>query len=49
MAVDEWAEIHELERQWREAEELAQIADNLLTDDAVEARLRQMRGGQPTG
>jgi hypothetical protein len=49
MAVDEWAEIHELERQWREAEELAQIADNLLTDPAVEARLRQMRGDQPTG
>jgi hypothetical protein len=43
MAVDEQAELRELERQWRQAEELAQIADNLLVDPAIEARLDAVR------
>jgi len=30
MAVDERAEVQELERQWREAEEIAEIADGTL-------------------
>jgi len=33
MAVDEQAEVLELERQWREAEELADIADGTLSSD----------------
>lgn len=54
MAVDEAAELHELERQWRQAEEIAEIADGLLPDRAVEDRLRRLReggqgGNQPNG
>ena len=54
MAVDEAAELHELERQWRQAEEVAEIADGLLPDQGVEARLRQIKDGdggdhQPNG
>ncbi len=45
IAVDEQAEVRELERQWREAEELANIADNLLVDPAVEERVNRMRKG----
>lgn len=53
MAVDEQAEVQELERQWREAEEIAEIADGTLsTDSRVEEelqRLKRLRGDQPPG
>jgi hypothetical protein len=53
MAVDEQAEVQELERQWREAEEIAEIADGTLSTSAQleEAlrRLKQRRGDQPSG
>jgi hypothetical protein len=53
MAVEEQAEVEELERQWREAEEIAEIADGTLsTDAALEAelqRLKQRTRDQPTG
>src|SRR5207247_846187 len=55
MAVDEQAEVAGLERQWREAEEIAEIADGLLSTTAeLEAELRRLkeRGpdrGQPSG
>lgn len=53
MAVDEHAEVHELERQWREAEELADIADGTLSStedlDAMMRRLKNAEGNQPPG
>ncbi len=53
MAVDEREEIAELERQWREAEEIAEIADGTLsTSDELEAELRRLKqrpGDQPSG
>lgn len=50
MAVDEQAELRELERQWRDAEEIADIADNLLVDPAIENALRHLKhGDQPGG
>ena len=53
MAVDERAEVEELERQWREAEEIAEIADGTLsTSDEVEEELRRLKrnlGDQPSG
>jgi hypothetical protein len=50
MAVDERAELRELERQWHEAEEVADIADTLLVDPAVEDALRRLKqGDQPGG
>src|SRR6059058_2761106 len=55
MAVDEQAEVAGLERQWREAEEIAEIADGLLSTTAeLEAELRRLKergpdGGQPSG
>jgi hypothetical protein len=53
MAVDEQAEVHELERQWRDAEEEAEIADGTLSSTAeLEEELRRLkgRGGhQPSG
>jgi hypothetical protein len=50
MSVDEHAEVRELERQWHEAEEIAEIADNLLVDPAVEDALRRLKNkGQPDG
>jgi hypothetical protein len=49
MAVDERAELHELERQWRQAEEIADIADGLLVDPAVEAALQRLKGGSQPG
>jgi hypothetical protein len=36
-------ELQELERAWREADEIAKIADNLFTPAQVEARLTQLR------
>jgi len=53
MAVDERAEVEELERQWREAEEIAEIADGTLsTSERVEEELRRLKrglGDQPSG
>ncbi len=44
MAVDEQAEVEELERQWREAEEIAGIADGTLsTNPALEEHLRRLK------
>ncbi|HEV8265847.1 MAG TPA: hypothetical protein VGQ06_12940 [Gemmatimonadales bacterium] len=53
MAVDEQAEVQELERQWREAEEIAEIADGTLSlspqlEEALR-RLKRRRGDQPSG
>ena len=53
MAVDEQAEVQELEREWRDAEELADIADGTLSTDAqIEEELRRLKKGgadQPNG
>jgi hypothetical protein len=52
MAVDEQLEVRELERQWREAEEIAEIADGPLSQPGdVEEQVRQLRRGrdQPEG
>ncbi|HEY3279685.1 MAG TPA: HNH endonuclease signature motif containing protein [Gemmatimonadales bacterium] len=53
MAVDERAEVAELERQWRAAEEIAEIADGTLStsDELAEElrRLKERRGDQPSG
>jgi hypothetical protein len=53
MAVDEQAEAAELERQWREAEEIAEIADGTLSSSAeIEEELRRIKkrlGDQPSG
>ncbi|HEY6210161.1 MAG TPA: hypothetical protein VIW28_13950 [Gemmatimonadales bacterium] len=48
MAVDERAEVEELERQWKEAEELADIADGMLsTTTELEEELRRLKDGLP--
>ena len=53
MAVDEQAEVQELEREWRDAEELADIADGTLSSNAeIEEELRRLKGrggNQPDG
>jgi nitrate reductase NapE component len=53
MAVDEQAEVQELERHWREAEEQAEIADGTLsTSTELEEELRRLKrraGDQPPG
>jgi len=53
MAVDERAEVEELERQWKEAEEIAEIADGTLgTSTEIENELRRLKnrgGDQPSG
>ncbi|HJS43695.1 MAG TPA: hypothetical protein VJ755_09505 [Gemmatimonadales bacterium] len=53
MAVDERAEVEELERQWREAEEIADIADGSLgSSTEVENELRRLKDrqeDQPSG
>jgi hypothetical protein len=50
MSVDEQAELRELERQWRDAEEIAEISDNLLVDPAIEDEMRRLKkGDQPDG
>lgn len=54
MAMDEREEIRELERQWHEAEETAEIADGLLSPSPeIEQQLRRLRRrarlDQPTG
>ena len=44
MAVDERAEVDELERQWRAAEEIAEIADGTLSaEPAIDEELRKLR------
>ena len=55
MAVDERAEVEELERHWNEAEEIAEIADGMLsTTTELEEELRrlkqreQRKGDQPS-
>ena len=53
MAVDEQTEVQELGRQWREAEELADIADGTLSgtpdlDDGL-SQLKRRKGNQPDG
>lgn len=50
MAVDEQAEVRELEREWRRAEEIAEIADNLALNPTLEEEFRRLKeGGQPSG
>lgn len=53
IAVDERAEVEELERQWREAEEIAEITDGSLSTSAqLEEELRRLKrklGDQPSG
>jgi hypothetical protein len=53
MAVDERVEVEELERQWREAEEIAEIADGTLsTSEQLEEEMRRLKrkvGDQPSG
>ena len=53
MAVDERAEVEELERQWREAEEIAEIADGTLsTSEQLDEEMRRLKrkiGDQPSG
>jgi hypothetical protein len=44
MAVDERAEVDELERQWKAAEEIAEIADGTLSaEPAIDEELRKLR------
>jgi hypothetical protein len=47
MAVDERAELRELERHWREAEEIAEIADGLFTPPEVDEHLKRLRERGP--
>lgn len=53
MAVDEQAEVEELERQWRIAEETAAIADGTLSTNAeIDEELKRLKGNesdQPNG
>ena len=50
MAVDEQAEVRDLEREWRRAEEIAEIADNLTVPPAIEQELRALKEKrQPNG
>jgi hypothetical protein len=50
MAVDERAEVRDLEREWRRAEEIAAIADNLFVPPAVEEQLERLKAKrQPDG
>ena len=38
-------ELEDLERAWREAEEIAEIADNLLVPESVNAAFKKLKGG----
>lgn len=50
MAVDEQAELRELERQWKQAEEIANIADSMLIDPGMDDRLKRLKNeDQPDG
>jgi predicted nuclease with TOPRIM domain len=42
-------ELADLTRAWREAEEIAAIADDLLLPDAVREAMRRLRGEPPAG
>ena len=46
MAVDEQAEVRDLEREWRRAEEIAEIADNLLVPPTIEDALKHLKEGR---
>src|SRR5947208_1671220 len=47
MAVDERAEVEDLERHWQEAEEIAEIADGMLsTTTDLEEELRRLKQRQ---
>jgi len=43
MSVDEQAEVRDLEREWHRAEEIADIADNLLTPPSIEDELKHLK------
>jgi hypothetical protein len=43
MAVDEHAEVRDLEREWRRAEEIAEIADNLTLPPSIEQELKDLK------
>lgn len=43
MAVDEQAEVRELEREWRRAEEIAEISDNLFVPPSIEDELKRLK------
>jgi hypothetical protein len=43
MAVDERAEVRELEREWHRAEEIAEIADNLIIPPGIEQQLKDLK------
>ena len=50
MAVDEQAELRELERQWKQAEEIANIADSMLLPPSVDDQLNRLKEpDQPDG
>jgi hypothetical protein len=40
-------ELEQLERAWREAEEIAEISDNLLVPESVTGALDKLRGKSP--
>jgi len=43
MSVDEQAEVRDLEREWRRAEEIAEIADNLTLPSSIEQELKDLK------
>jgi len=43
MAVDEQAEVRDLEREWRRAEEIAEISDNLFVPPSIEDELKRLK------
>ena len=49
MAVDEQAEVRDLEREWRRAEEIAAISDDLLTPPAIAEELKQLKERRQPG
>jgi hypothetical protein len=49
MAVDETAEVRDLEREWRRAEEIAEIADGLLVPPSIEEQLKHLKEGRQPG
>ncbi len=49
MAVDEQAEVRDLEREWRRAEEIADIADNLTVPPAIEQQLKDLKEKRQPG
>jgi hypothetical protein len=49
MAVDEQAEVRELEREWHRAEEIAEIADNLTVPLSIEQQLKDLKEKRQPG